>query len=85
MQQTTSNISLTSMWEILSLTGEPQIPVPLGHLSLLVFDSLPGAAKIHGPQKTESCVGRRMISITDLRDDRSILYQNRVEHRLAET
>ena len=85
MQQTTSNISLTPMWEILSLTGEPQIPVPLGHLSLLVFDALPGAAKIHGPQKTESCVGRRGISITDFRDDRSTLYQNRVEHRLAET
>lgn len=45
LQQTTSNINLTPMGEILSLTGESQIPVPLGHLSLLVFDALPGVAK----------------------------------------
>lgn len=45
LQQTTSEISLTPMGEILSLTGESQIPVPLGHLSLLVFDALPGATK----------------------------------------
>jgi hypothetical protein len=33
------------MWEILPLSGGYQIPVPFGHLSLLVFDALPGAAK----------------------------------------
>jgi hypothetical protein len=36
---------LTPTDEILSLTGQSQIPVPLGHLSLLVFDTLPGEAK----------------------------------------
>ena len=45
LQQTTSNIELTTTGEILSLTGQSQIPVPLGHLSLLVFDALPGEAK----------------------------------------
>ena len=34
------------MREILPLTGELQIPVPFGYLSLLVFDALPGAAKV---------------------------------------
>ena len=45
LQQTTSNIDLTTTGDILSLTGECQIPLPLGHLSLLVFDALPGEAK----------------------------------------
>lgn len=45
LQQTTSNIELTTTGDILSLTGQSQIPVPLGHLSLLVFDALPDEAK----------------------------------------
>lgn len=45
LQQTTSKIVLAPEGDILSLTGSSQIPIPLGHLSILVFDALPGDAK----------------------------------------
>ena len=41
LQQTTAKIELTPQGEFLSLSGESQIPLPLGHLSLLVFETLP--------------------------------------------
>lgn len=59
MQQTTSNIELTPIGEILSLTGESQIPVPLGHLSLLVFDALPGEAKDSWSAENGVVLGRK--------------------------
>ena len=41
LQQTTAKIELTPQGEFLALSGESQIPLPLGHLSLLVFETLP--------------------------------------------
>ena len=45
LQHTESRITITRAGDVLSLTGESQIPIPLGHLSILVFDSLPTSAK----------------------------------------
>lgn len=45
LRQTNAKITMTSTGEILSLEGDSQIPLPLGHLSLLVFETLPDEAK----------------------------------------
>lgn len=45
LRQTTANISMTPTGRIVSLQGDSQTPLPLGHLSLLVFEALPQEAK----------------------------------------
>ncbi len=45
LRQTTAKITMTPTGEVLSLEGDSQIPLPLGHLSLLVFESLPNEPK----------------------------------------
>lgn len=41
LRQTTAKITMTRTGEVLSLEGDSQLPLPLGHLSLLVFETLP--------------------------------------------
>lgn len=45
LRQTTAKISMTPTGSIVSLQGDSQTPLPLGHLSLLVFEPLPQEAK----------------------------------------
>ena len=45
LRQTTAKITMTPTGEVLSLEGDSQLPLPLGHLSLLVFEPLPDEAK----------------------------------------
>lgn len=45
LRQTTAKIALSPTGEVLSLEGNSQIPLPLGHLSVLVFEPLPDTPK----------------------------------------
>lgn len=65
LQQTKATIMLTPDGDILSLTGSSQIPLPLGHLSILIFDALPGHA-------TDSWATNDGVTLGEKKDDNRI-------------
>jgi hypothetical protein len=44
LRQTDAQLTISATGEALTLQGDSQLPLPLGHLSLLVFETLPDAA-----------------------------------------